>query len=169
MTKLAWATDGHGALHPDEYARFKFLLDQWARTPYKLYSQRRGVKGGVDCVRFITGVADSLLGIRTQVPKVISDVSLHSRITANHSMRWMMREYDMRRVDAAEALQPMDVIVAGPPGGGPGHGILCGPDRFLYHVTCSQGVVRTGLGLAFLDFHHVLRRQQPWQPQQQSA
>ncbi len=161
MTKLSWGLPRLGPLTPDQCAILQRSLNSWMGTRYKLYGQAPGPKGGVDCVRFVTAQGDELLDCVTAIPKTLSDISFSSPEGARATMRSLMELYDMRSVEGG-ILFPMDIIICGPKGGGPGHAMVAGTDGYIYHCTPASGVVRTGLDLQGQDFHAILRRKGGW-------
>lgn len=148
----------------DPWPRLSRELADWMNTPYQLHSQSVG--GGVDCVRFVTAIGDALLNRpRTEVPKEIDDVAMHDPKKAFSVMRWIMRQFDMRRVDPSDGVyevEAADVVVVGPPGGGPGHAMIAGGDGYLWHCVQHVGVVRTGITFSGMKFFAVLRRKKGW-------
>ena len=151
--------------HFDYSMRLHKTLESWHNTPYVPYGQAEGA--GVDCVRFVAAVGDALLGVdRHRVPRIHSDVALHQPTTARSSMRYLMARYDMRKVDpgvdGVYVLEPADVLVYGPKGGGPGHATIQGPHGFLWHAANGVGVRKTSPHNMGMDFFHVLRRRGGW-------
>jgi len=132
-------------------------LEEWEGTPYHLFGQAKGAGGGVDCVRFLTGVADDVEGVpRRKLPRTMADAAMHAPQLARGVMRELIRMYDLEVVEDG-VLQPGDFLVAAPIGGGPGHGIFVGLGH-LWHSTEAGGVVRTGLHLDQMDIVRHLRR-----------
>lgn len=125
-------------------ARLEELLLSWERTLYMPGQQRRGV--GVDCVRFVAAVLDELLARpATPLETLPSDASLHNRAGALRGMR-RLRELFMpnRPISEGEPVEPGDVVVTGPLGGGPGHAMIVGARPRLWHSSVSS-VHWTGL------------------------
>lgn len=117
------------------------ILESWEGTPHREGQQCRGE--AVDCVRFVSAVLDELYGIRTEIARLPQDASFHSKETCYSAFRTFMQGYPHDKVEGA--LQPGDILVTGPRGGGPGHAIVVGK-RHLWHCD-SRSVVRTGLVL----------------------
>lgn len=122
-------------------------LARWELTPYMRGQRCRGV--AVDCVRFVTGLLDDLYGFeRAEAPRLPPDIAFHNRRGALAGMREVLRLY--RPYDRVRdgTIEPGDVIVSGPVGGGPGHGMIVGVERAtIYHAVENLGVIKTGLGL----------------------
>ena len=140
-----------------ENRRIARALEQWSGTPYHLFGQAKGPGGGVDCIRFLTGVADDVDGQPyRKLPRTMADAAMHAPHLARGVMRQLIRMYDLEVVEDGVML-PGDFLVAAPTGGGPGHGIFVGLGQ-LWHSTESGGVVRTGMHLGFMDIVRHLRR-----------
>lgn len=135
----------------------------WEGTPYLLFSQVPGK--GVDCVRFVSGMGDMLLGRPfTKVPRVHSDVGMMNPPMARRTMRFLMELFDMESIAAEDdtiMIQAGDVVAVGPQGGGPGHAMIADGHGRLWHST-PQGVQATGLTTYGMEFHAVLRRKGGW-------
>lgn len=127
--------------------RLDRILRDWAGTPYVEGMQGEGQ--GVDCVRFVYAVLDELHGFERKDPWTLpQDSAMHNREGAFRTMRGICERYPHERVMDG-TLEPTDVIVTGPKGGGPGHALIVGPRRWeLWHATLTD-VHRTGKG--FLD------------------
>ena len=131
-------------------ARLAGILDSWEGTPYAPGQQMKGA--GVDCVRFVCGVLDECYGSkRIPVPELPGDIALHQRGTAIAAMRFIMELYKPNAAVTDEVLEPGDIVVVGPAGGGPGHAMIVGArTNELWHST-DRRVQMTGLG--FLQQH----------------
>lgn len=125
-------------------ARVEEVCERWEGTPYREGNQRCGA--GVDCVRFVAAVADELRGTSTPLPVLPADRAFHDPQGARAAMRTMIRALGARKVSNG-LLRPGDGLVTAPPGGGPGHAMIAGGRRYLYHAVRGSSVVRTGLGL----------------------
>jgi len=121
--------------------RLVSILESWEGTRHRDGQQCKGV--AVDCVRFVTGVLDELYGIKTEIARLPQDASFHSKETCFAALRVFLKNYPHEDVEGD--LQPGDIVVTGPRGGGPGHAIIVGK-KYLWHCD-SQSVVRTGLKL----------------------
>lgn len=159
---LKWKPRDEWPFFQHELEIIQRTLDSWLYTPYKLFSQAPGPEGATDCVRFVGGVGDTVLGTKTHIPRVLSDISFHDPEKARDCMRFLVREFEMRLLPQGSELQPMDVIMCGPRGGGPGHAMFAGTDGYLYHCVETSGVVRTGLSLQGQEYHGTLRRKGGW-------
>jgi hypothetical protein len=118
----------------------EFLL--WEGTPHRDGQQQKGI--AVDCVRFVAGVIDSLYGTTTEIARLPQDASFHSKETCFSAFRSFMVNFPHTKVEDG-IVQPGDIIITGPRGGGPGHAVVTGV-KYLWHCD-SQSVVRTGLKL----------------------
>jgi len=86
------------------------------------------------------------------LPQLPADRSLHDIEGSKAAMRLIVDLYRPRSVGwETEPLEPGDMLVVGPPGGGPGHAMVAGPARQLWHCM-PAGVVRTGLQLKQTDW-----------------
>lgn len=119
----------------------------WEGTPYREGQSVRGV--GTFCTAFVCAVLDELYqdGRATSLPEIPTDASMHDRSTALAGLRWFLRRYPEHAEVTSGKIQPGDVLVTGPSGGGPGHAILVGPrENTLWQ--CSGGSVHfTGMAL----------------------
>ena len=135
------------------------ILQGWKGTPYKEGSQVP--KMGVDCVRFCCGVVDALFGFpRTTLNLLPADVALHDKLTALKAMRTLRRLYSpLLRVPTEPGIvEPGDLLVTGPTGGGPGHIIIVGPEKNTTWQATSQSVEKTGLTVPYrMDLFRIFR------------
>lgn len=131
-------------------ARIGRILKSWEGTPY--VAGCRVKKGGVDCVRFVSGVLDELYGTKTELERLPQDASFHAKDKCFAALKSFMDRYDYTEVEDG-ILQPVDIVVAGPIGGGPGHALVAGLDC-LWHCT-SMGVARTGFDLSQSSGHFL--------------
>lgn len=103
-------------------ARIASIFESWKDTPYIKNQQCKGV--AVDCVRFLAGVADEAYGYeRCPTKRLPHDVALHDPERARAAMRSIIRLYSPV-VAVEHEVEVLDVIVAGPINGGPGHAML---------------------------------------------
>ena len=132
--------------------RLQKILCSWEGTQHMDGQQSKGK--GVDCVRFVSAVLDELGGTKTDIIHLPRDTAFHQRATAMSGMRLFIKQFGGYSVPAEEPLQPGDILVTGPANGGPGHAIIVGPDRFLWH-SAHKKVVRAGLSaLAMGGLYH---------------
>ena len=126
-------------------ARLASILEAWEGTPYSKTEHRPGV--GVSCAGFLCAVLDGLYGNLepTLPPDTPPDAQHHDRATAMRGMRWFLERYPAHVKVSDGVVEPGDILVTGPVCGGPGHGMLVGPDGCLWHV--SGTVARTGRSL----------------------
>jgi len=108
-----------------------------------------------DCIRFVTGVLDTLYGWRRELPKNHPlDTALHSPEEAWAALRNLLRLYPEAeqvppRMDGVWEVQPGDIVVTGPSQGGPGHAILVGPDKNTCWEAADPHVCKIGIGLSY--------------------
>lgn len=124
--------------------RIAAVLDAWRDTPYRIGNQVRGE--GVDCVRYVTGVLDDLVGYR-RVPlaSLPDDACLHSREGAFAAMREILRIYHELAPVEGDDIEPADILVVGPRGGGPGHAMIVGSQpNTIWHAGVER-VHATGM------------------------
>ena len=123
------------------------LLCAWEGTPYMAGSQ--GMQMGVDCVRFVSAVLDTVLGKSTPIQALPQDVAFHNRARSVAAVRQLLREFGPHEeVSEGGVLRPCDVVVVGSPRGGPGHAILVGTEKnTLWQSDCDTGVCKGGFSL----------------------
>jgi cell wall-associated NlpC family hydrolase len=120
------------------------VLLSWEGTPYMVGQQAKGA--GVDCVRFVAGVLDELRGRATPVATLPNDAALHNRAGAVAAMRRIL-ELQRPWVPVEDGtVEPGDVLVWAPRGGGPGHATIAGGERFVLWESSVSGVRRTAIG-----------------------
>lgn len=126
------------------------ILTSWSGTPYMALQARKGRGGGIDCVRFVCCAADELYGFsRGPVESLPPDQALHDRKGAIEAMRAICRRYEPLD-DATESayIEPGDIFVVGPIGGGPGHAMIVGGYRgHIWECLQDGGVRRSGMPL----------------------
>lgn len=62
------------------------------------------------------------------------------------------------RVEKSGIIEPGDVIVVGPNGGGPGHGMIVGPRKnTIWHSDTNVGVQFTGISFLWLTRQRIFR------------
>lgn len=136
--------------------RLRLALESWLGTPYREGDQMQGI--GVDCVRFVCGVLDEMYGYQRELPRNLpSDRALHDREGAIAAMHRLLTLYPADEI-LDKAVEPGDILVWSPSGGGPGHAMIAGPDpSILWHVEPSAGVCYTGFGSTNMELHAVYR------------
>jgi hypothetical protein len=124
------------------------VLESWVGTPYMDGQNVKGV--GCDCVRFVTGAIDELFGRELiPIPKLPSDACLHDREASMRVMRIILEKYQpLEDVLEEGTLEPGDIIVNGPPTGGPGHAMFAGVQPNTLYQATRQGVFRCGMQLS---------------------
>ena len=165
-SKFVWTPLSLAQPYKDRFlSKLRKELLSWEGTPYR---ENTCVKGmGVDCVRFVCAVLDHMQnGGNTDLPFLPQDASLHSPTSAKAAMRLIKSLYGPNYAVKDYTLEPGDVIVAGPEGGGPGHALIVGdqPNQ-IWHST-GRRVHRTGMSfykttafpLIFRVYRHSDRR-----------
>lgn len=104
--------------------RLNNLFKRWEGTPYREGSKAPGA--GVDCVRFNTGVLDSMERTIRERIWIPSDVCYHDLQKAWAASKELMQRYWPILVIKDGKTQPGDMLVSGPIEGGPGHSALVG-------------------------------------------
>ncbi len=129
-------------------AKLERILGTWEGTPYMEGCQAVGSGGGVDCVRFVSGVLDALYGFqRVPIDRLPQDMALHRPESARAAMRQILRIYEPNVEVKDGRAQPGDVVIVGEAQGGPGHALIVGTRKnTLWHATQSIGVHFTGFG-----------------------
>lgn len=128
--------------------RLERILEEWRGTKYMSGQQCKGT--AADCIGFVFGEVDELYGRpspdRTVLPP---DTAMHSPEKARATMRKLRRLYSPNSVVTDRYIEPGDVIVVGPHGGGPGHIMSVGPRKnTLWHCSNQTGVVQVGLSFS---------------------
>lgn len=138
--------------------KLRSILESWQDTKYGSGQRCRGV--AADCIGFVSGALDDIDGRpRAQDPRVPVDSCLHDPERSRAAVRDLLDVYKPW-VSVSRDLQPFDVVVAGPAGGGPGHVLLVGPQRnTLWHCSQGQGVHMSGwaLGEGYESSHAAYR------------
>jgi hypothetical protein len=135
--------------------RLESVLSSWENTPYNSRHATKGV--GVYCTAFVAGVLDELFrrSVPTPLNVIPHDVSLHSGPAARKGLRWFLRHYPTaQRIWSATAsdsptvdVEPGDILITGPVGGGPGHAMMIGPRKNTVWQAFGQSVHYTGLAV----------------------
>jgi hypothetical protein len=136
--------------------KLEILFDQWKGTPYMAGNQCK--QSGVDCVRWVTAILDMMYGRPpTDIKTLPSDASFHNKRAAMRAMLKIKRLYPHCKVLRNNPLEPGDLIIVGPPGGGPGHAMLVGTEKnTLWHCAPRSGVCKTGWSL-IVGHQHIFR------------
>ncbi len=123
------------------------IADVWVGTPYM---EGCRTTRGIDCVNFGCMILDMLYGYqRTKAIEMIrGDACLHNKRGVVRAMRAILSTYPAHDRVRDGSLEPADILVAGPVGGGPGHMLVAGGrPGILWHCTRQSGVCGTGYGL----------------------
>lgn len=159
---LAWQTFNLGkggfyrAAEGSFVRRLERILGEWEGTPYRNGQSLKGV--GTFCTAFLCSVLDELYrkAQPTPLPDIPPDAAMHDPERARGGLRWFLETYPNHvRVEpeidgpykGRRIVQPGDVLVSGPVGGGPGHAILVGPRENTLWQCSGQSVHWTGLYL----------------------
>lgn len=128
--------------------RLERILGEWEGTPY--VAGQRAKKVGVFCTAFVAGVLDELYRQEpTPLPELPIDVSFHSTAGAIAGMKWFLRHYPNHVAVDNLIVEPGDVIITGPVGGGPGHAMIVGSrENTIWEANGLSGVHYTGMTLA---------------------
>ena len=153
IPKFSWRS-----LDPAIEAHVSRVLENWIGTPYRDGQQVPGV--GTDCVRFVTGCIDQLQGREIQpIPKLPNDASLHNREAAMRVMRIIISLYEPLEEVKDGTLEPGDIIIVGPPKGGPGHAMFVGVRKNTLCQATQHGVQLCGLAfpIQYCKLFHIFR------------
>ena len=127
--------------------RLHRILGEWEGTPFDMKFARKGK--GVYCTAFVCHVLDELYRHEpTSMLTIPDDISFHNHDGAVAGLRWFMRKFPtcFRLTDTI--IQPGDILITGPDGGGPGHAMIVGPqENTLWQSTGVSGVHYTGMAL----------------------
>lgn len=141
---------------PHAEAALERALAPWLGTPYRVGQQAPGV--GVDCVRFVCAVLDSVTKKRTPIHTLPQDAALHARTSAILAMKKIKRLYEPNEEATDGAIESGDLLITAHPGGGPGHVLIAGAKPWHLWESTMDGVHRTGLGgLAPMRLDYVYR------------
>jgi len=122
------------------------ILKSWEKTPYMEGQCAKG--SGVDCIRFISSVLSVLTSSSLPLETLPSDASLHNRETTQKALKVLRNTFPPNKLHKRKTVQPGDVLVTGPPAGGPGHAMIVGTEPYtLWHTTQRTGVCKTGFSL----------------------
>lgn len=128
--------------------RLARILGEWESTPYDTKFSEKGV--GSSCTGFICRVLDELYRKDpTELPHIPNDISFHDKAGAMAGLKWFMRAFPMAEKITDTRVQPGDVVITQPTGGGPGHALIIGPRENTMWQTTDDivGVHYTGLAV----------------------
>ena len=127
--------------------RMFLILESWKETPYMTGQQIR--KKAVDCIRFVTAVYDELYRKTspTICPRVNRGFATHNPQSAMKVMRTVLKQYPNHEIVKDPLLEPGDLILVGPPNGGPAHPMIVGPQKNTIWHCMKPKVMRTGWGI----------------------
>lgn len=142
---------------PEIHDKLDRILAKWEGTPHSDGQQSPGLKGGVDCIRFVTAVLDELEDSSFREIKTLGPyTAIHSVPVATRVMLEILRAYSPLGRVSDGVVQPGDVVVVGPENSAPGHVMVVGPrPGELWHTAAS--VQRTGMG-GYLKLLHAYRK-----------
>jgi hypothetical protein len=139
-------------------AELENILLAWSHTEYGSGQRCRGI--AADCIGFVCGALDDIDGrARARDPRIPPDSALHDPERSKQAMRDILAVYEPW-VPVRDALEPFDVVIVGPAGGGPGHAMLVGTRRnTLWHCSQERGVHMSGwsLGEGYESLHAAFR------------
>ena len=155
----------HGNGFGSEYARsfmielrLARILGEWESTPYNTKFADKGE--GVYCSAFVCRVLDELYRREpTELLNIPHDISFHDREGAMSGLKWFMRQFPACEQITNGEVEPGDVLITGPVGGGPGHAMIVGPrENTLWQATGTSGVHYTGFALPeIFELHAAFR------------
>lgn len=148
--------------------RLEAILTGWEHTPYSPSIIKQGPDGGVFCTAFVARVLDELFRQDPMpLPDIPHDTAMHNAAKARAALRWFLRNYPgsipIKSRETEEGLevwdvQPGDIVISGPIGGGPGHAMIVGPRQNIMWQADGQRVHYTGLYLPEPYELHDVRR-----------
>lgn len=150
--------------------RLETSLKSWRGTPYATGQQVRGKQGAVDCVRFGAAVLDDLYGFRRELPRNIAlDACVHAPDEAVAQVSKLLRIYHELDVvhpgeDGLFTVEPADMVIVGPAGGGPGHLMVVGyrPNTLWEAIRPEVSEVGCTLDPDNRSVKHVFRANDRW-------
>lgn len=137
----------HRAQENEMLRRMGRILNDWEGTPY---ADGQSVKGvGTFCTAFVCAVLDELYRKErpTPMPEIPSDAAMHDRATAIAGLHWFLRHYPENERQDGDLVQPGDILITGPVGGGPGHAMFVGPRENTLWQCSGESVHYTGMHL----------------------
>lgn len=139
-----FASDRYRAIEIER--RMIKILAEWEGTPYDTKFANKGI--GVHCSSFICRVLDELYRLEpTDLPAIPADIGFHNRAGAIAGLRWFMRQYPACQQLTGSDVEPGDILITGPKGGGPGHAMIVGPRENTIWQATDGGVHYTGMAL----------------------
>lgn len=118
-------------------------FEGWRGTPHRPGQKCKGV--GVDCVRFVVSVLESLTGRVSGDVKIPQDASMHNKAAASRALRLFLSSWPLHEdIKESGKVQPGDVIIVGPPNGGPGHALIVGVQKNTLWHAANSGVRMCG-------------------------
>lgn len=150
-----FASDRYRAIEIER--RMMRILGEWEGTPYNTKFAEK--QSGVHCTAFVCRVLDELYQLpETKLPNIPVDIGFHNRAGAVAGLRWFMRKYPACYKLTGTIVQPGDIIITGPVGGGPGHALIVGPKENTMWQASGPGVHYTGLALPGIYELHAIYR-----------
>lgn len=150
--------------HLEINQKVETFLKLWDRTPYMEGNQCPG--SGVDCFRFVCGVLDSMERFKRHLDFIPADQSMHDRKGATAAVRSVLKMYQPFEIVKDGIVEPGDVLITGPEGGGPGHALIAGMNQGeLWHVpgpgkkVCMTG---TGINGQLFRIYRVFNKLERW-------
>jgi hypothetical protein len=150
-----FASDRYRAIEIER--RLMRILGEWEGTPYNTMFAEKRV--GVHCSSFVCRVLDELYKRPpTDLPAIPRDIGFHNRAGAIAGLRWFMRQYPTCQQLTDNYVEPGDILIVGPKGGGPGHAMIVGPRENTIWQASEGGVHYTGMALPEIyEFHAAFR------------
>ena len=150
-----WTIYGPGRSHVFRFVswgiatdvRIGEVLRQWQGTPYVEGAMVK--RAGADCVRALAGVLADVAGfIPVPLCRLPADAAMSAPESARAAMRALIREFCATQIEDT-TLKPLDFLVTRPPGNdtGPGHAMMVGPHKSLWHMDRQAGFCRVGNSL----------------------
>lgn len=136
----------YSCLSQSEERRLQDVLNKWEGTEYSEGSQVAGQ--AADCFRAICGIGEEFHGKEPlPLPDIPADACMNDPQKARSAMRSVLKHYGAVRQDGL--IHPGCFVITSPVGvlTGPGHAMIVGPNKTLWHMTQQTGFVRTGAGL----------------------
>ena len=126
------------------------ILNDWEGTPRMMGQKAKGA--GADCVGFIVGVMQELVGNKMDNPPLADAFQVRS--TTEQSFRAYLKAYPADVVEG-EVVEPGDIIIVGTKIQPMKHAMIAG-NRFLWH--CGANVVeRASFTLDGMRVNKILR------------
>lgn len=139
--------------------RLALVLTKWEHTPYSSSIIKQGPQGGIFCTAFVARVLDELFQREpTPMPDIPHDASMHNPRRARAALRWFFRRYPGSVEVPTLEVEPGDVVITGPRGGGPGHALIVGPRENTLWQADGDRVHYTGMFLPEPYELHQVRR-----------